>query len=96
MVFSNHKSIVCRPYRRRLLLPARVDDTVVSAAVAGITPQNAINLQYVLVPELAMTSRPAALAPAIDLHPAQGIQVSQPRGGIQCSHLVQATVADGE
>ena len=96
MVFSNHKSIARRPYRRRLLLPARVDDTVVSAAVAGITPQNAINLQYVLVPELAMTSRPAAMAPAIDLHPAQGIQVSQPRGGIQCSHLVQATVAAGK
>ena len=55
-----------------------------------------INLQYVLVPELVMTSRPPAMAPAIDLHPAQGIQVSQPRGGIQCSHLVQATVAAGK
>ena len=54
-----------------------------------------INLQYVLVPELAMTSRPAAMAPAIDLHPVQGIQASQPRGGVQCSHLIQAIVAAG-
>ena len=91
MVFSNHKSIA----RQRLLLPARVDDTVVSLP-SPASHGDEINLQYVLVPELAMTSRPAAMAPAIDQHPALGIQVSQPRGGIQCSHIVQATVAAGK